>query len=67
MISGEENCQLSPEQLLNLWHDFSDIPINDLDEIETPFLNYPAGTCRFDVWHWFDECWPGGVHELLFL
>ena len=51
MISGEENCQLSPEQLLNLWHDFSDIPINDLDEIETPFLNYPAGTCRFDVWH----------------
>jgi len=67
VISGEGRCLISPEQLLNLWHDFSDIPINDLDEIETPFLHFPAGTCRFDVWHWFDERWPGGVHELLFL
>lgn len=57
----------SPVQLLDLWHDFADIPINDWDEIETPFLHFPAGTYRFDVWHWFDDRWPGGVYELLFL
>ena len=67
MISGEESCQLSPEQLLNLWHVFADIPINDLDEIEIQFLHFPARTCRFDIWHWFDERWPGGVYELLFM
>ena len=67
MISGEESCQLSSEQLLNLWHVFADIPINDLDEIEIQFLHFPARTCRFDIWHWFDERWPGGVYELLFL
>ena len=58
---------LSREELLNLWHDFADIPINDWDEIEAPFLHFPAGTYRFDVWRWFDERWPGGVYELLFL
>lgn len=54
-------------QLLDLWHEFGDIPINDWDEIEAPFLHFPVGTYRFDVWHWFNERWPGGVYELLFL
>ena len=58
---------LSMDALLSLWHDFSDVPINDLDEIEKPFLHFPTGTCRFDIWHWFDERWPGGVYDLLFL
>ena len=57
----------SQAQLLDLWHRFADIPINDDDLIEAPFLHFPAGTYRFDVWHWFDERWPGGVYELLFL
>ena len=47
MISGEENCQLSPEQLLNLWHDYSDIPINDLDEIEDPVSPFPCRNLPF--------------------
>ena len=55
------------DALLSLWHDFSDIPINDWDEIEKPFLHFPAGTYRFEIWHWFDERWPGGVYDLLFL
>ena len=58
---------LSMDDLLSLWHDFSDVPINDWDEIEQPFMHFQAGTYRFDVWHWFDERWPGGVYELLFL
>ena len=58
---------LSMDDLLSLWRDFSDVPINDWDEIEQPFMHFQAGTYRFDVWHWFDERWPGGVYELLFL
>ena len=58
---------LSMDALLSLWHDFSDVPINDWDEIEVPFMHFPAGTYRFDIWHWFDERWPGGVYDLLFL
>ena len=46
---------LSPDALLSLWHDFADIPINDWDEIEKPFLHFPAGTYRLDIWRWFDE------------
>ena len=67
VLSGEDRFLLSPEQVLDLWHDFEDIPINDWDEIEAPFLHFPAGTYRFAVWHWFDERWQGGVYELLFL
>ena len=54
-------------QLKDLWKQFGEIPINDRDEIEKPFLHFPAGTYRFDIWHWFDERWPGGVYDLLFL
>ena len=53
--------------ILDLWHDFAEIPINDWDEIEKPFMHFSAGTYRFDIWHWFDERWPGGVYEMLFL
>ena len=58
---------LSMDALLSLWHDFSDVPINDWDEIEVSFMHFPAGTYRFDIWHWFDEHWPGGVYDLLFI
>ncbi len=38
-----------------LWLQFGDTPINNKDEIELPFLHFPAGANRFDVWHWFEE------------
>ena len=57
----------SLEEIKELWGRLGDIPINDDDLIEALFLHFPAGTYRFEVWHWFDERWPGGVYELLFL
>ena len=45
----------------SLWNEFGDIPINDDDEIEEPFLDFEAGTYRFDVWHWFDDRHSKGV------
>lgn len=44
-----------------LWEMFADIPVNENDELEQPFLSFPAGTSKTDVWHWFDERTPNGI------
>jgi hypothetical protein len=49
----EEHVELCT--LSELWEMFGDIPVNNDDEIEEDFLNFPAGTLKIDVWHWFDE------------
>ncbi len=60
-----ETTEFSKDQLIALWILFGDIPIDDRDLIEEEFLGFPAGTDRFDIWHWFDERYPGGVHTLI--
>lgn len=57
--------EYEPKELVRLWIAFGDIPIDDRDLIEEQFLGFPAGTNRFDIWHWFDERYPGGVHTLI--
>lgn len=53
----------SLKTLQELWDMFSNVPINDEDEIEEDFLNFKAGTSRFEVWHWFDERCPNSLHD----
>lgn len=38
-----------------LWRALGDVPVNDDDEIETPFLDFEVGTHRESVWHWFER------------
>ena len=52
-------------EIENLWQAFSDIGIDDQDRITEPFMDWEAGTDRFEIWHWFDEQYPGGVHKLI--
>ena len=52
------------EDLRQLWTLFGDIAIDDYDLIMEPFMDWPAGTDRFDIWHWFDKLYSGGVNEL---
>lgn len=49
--------------LSELWEDFSNIPINNDDEIEEEFLGFAKGASKFDVWHWFDERCPNNLHD----
>lgn len=49
--------------LSELWAKFGDITVNNDDEIEKDFLNFPAGTSKLDVWHWFDERCPNNLHD----
>lgn len=55
------------EALEELWEEFGDIPMNpETEKIEAPFIGFPAGTDKEDVWHWFDERHSRGVHYLLY-
>ena len=53
------------KELENLWSAFGDVGIDDDDRITEPFMDWEAGTDRFEIWHWFDEQYPGGVHKLI--
>lgn len=38
-----------------LWDEFGDLPMDpETERMEAPFLHFPAGTFREDVWHWFE-------------
>ena len=53
----------SPKQL---WIELGDIPIDDNENIEEPFLHFPIGTFRWDIWHWFEEEFNLSIHDLMF-
>ncbi len=57
------NCHQNVQamNLIELWSEFSNVTIDEDDEIEEDFMCFPAGTSRFDVWHWFDERCPNGL------
>lgn len=49
---------LDSEKLIEakkLWSDFEDIPIDEDDDIDVPFLHFEKGANRFQIWHWFEE------------
>lgn len=51
--------------LKELWEDFSEVEVDENDDIVSDFLLFPAGTSKFDVWHWFDERCPNNLHDNL--
>lgn len=46
-----------------LWADFGDIPINDDEEIDEPFLDFAKGTDMYEIWHWFEETFDISIGE----
>lgn len=54
-------------ELERLWGEFADVPMNpETEEMEEPFLHFPAGTNREEIWRWFDERHSKGVVYLLY-
>lgn len=50
-----------------LWRIFGDLPMNpETETMEEPFLTFPVGTHREEIWHWFDERYSRGVATLLY-
>ena len=53
--------------LEELWKQFGDVPMDPSTEtMEAPFLDFPAGTSRVDIWRWFDERHSKGIAYLLY-
>lgn len=42
-------------ELYQLWDQLGDVPLRLSEELDQPFMHFPAGTHREDVWHWFEE------------
>jgi len=59
---------LSDRLIEDLWMIFADCEYDS--ETETTlenFMDFPAGTWREDIWHWFDKAYSKGVHELVYM
>ena len=58
---------MSLDKLKELWESFEDTPIDEDDYIDEDFHNWPKGTDRMEIWHWFDEQCPNGLaKDLMF-
>lgn len=60
----DSTIPFNDSELETLWKLFGDVTINNDDEIEEDFIDFPAGTYRFEIWHWFDELYSKGVKAL---
>lgn len=65
--SNMDTLQTRDAKLEQLWGEFTDVPMNpETEEMEEPFLHFPVGTNREEIWHWFDERHSKGVAYLLY-
>ena len=63
--SREEAERFVVERIRELWKEFSEVPVDNDDRIESDFNGFEAGTDRFEVMEWFDSITPNGmVREL---
>lgn len=65
LISDMDNFW-NDESLKVAWEFFGDIPMDANECMEEPFLHFPAGTHREEIWRWFDGLYSKGVHALLY-
>lgn len=54
------------ELLERLWEELGNFTCGEDERMEAPFLHFPAGTHREDIWHWFDDLYSKGVYCLMF-
>ena len=56
----------SEAELTLLWDTLGDIPTDQDECIELPFLHFPIGTDLFTIWHWIEETYNVYVYDLLY-
>lgn len=66
-VSDMDTLKQRDEKLREAFMQFADVPMNPETEVmEAPFLHFPAGTSREDIWKWFDERYSKGIVDLLY-
>ena len=48
-----------------MWEILTDIPIDEDECIEEPFLHFETGTDRYDIWHWIEDTYDVVIGKLL--
>ena len=48
-----------------IWSQLTDVTVNEDDEIDTPFLTFPAGTDRKAIWSWIEDEFDVSIHDLM--
>lgn len=56
---------LSDDVSQKLWELLGNVPVNEDDEIEEPFLHFGIGTDREEIWSWFEETFDLSVAKNL--
>lgn len=46
-----------------LWAQLGDIPVNEDDELDAPFLHFQPGASKVDVWQYFEQRFDCSVVE----
>jgi hypothetical protein len=54
------------DKVKEMWLEFSNIPIDENECIESDFYHWTMGTNRYEIWHWFDEQCPRNLHDDLY-
>ena len=68
VIDCKRGMELSDRLIENLWMIFADCEYDgETETILEDFMDFPAGTWREDIWHWFDKAYSKGVRELVYM
>jgi hypothetical protein len=44
-----------PQEGKDIWQKLGNVTINENEEIDIPFMQFPIGTHRQEIWLWFEE------------
>ena len=53
------------DRLHILWEKLGNTPINEDEEIDEVFLDFPIGTSIYDIWHWFEDTFDISIASLM--
>ena len=61
VIDFKNNCHFIAHIL---WDCLTDVPVDEKECIETDWLDFPKGTHREEIWHWFEKEFEISIHDL---
>lgn len=68
VLNSKSAKRLSDRLIEDLWMIFGSCDYDgETETILEYFMDFPTGTWREDIWHWFDKAYSKGVHELMYM
>ena len=64
--SGAGDRRVSDREIEKLWEELTDVPIDEEECLDIDWRDWPKGTHREEIWHWFDEHHSKGVAWLMY-